>query len=175
MGVYVLRLGHRPTRDKRISTHVALTARALGCGGIYVSTKDQELEESVRDVADRFGGAFFIQTGVRWKTILKEFKGTKVHLTMYGIHVDDAVPRIRKEAQEDMLVIVGAEKVPPEVYQAADFNVAVGNQPHSEVAALAIFLDRLTAGEGLRSEFVGKIKVLPCERGKRVVNTEDAE
>ena len=50
-----------------------------------------------------------------------------------------------------------------------------GNQPHSEVAALAIFLDRLTAGKGLRSDFPGKIKVLPCERGKRVVNTEDAE
>ncbi len=175
MGVYVLRLGHRPTRDKRISTHVALTARALGCDGIYVSTKDPELEESVRDVVDRFGGGFFIQTGVRWRTILKEFKGTKVHLTMYGIHVDDAIPRIIKEAKEDILVIVGAEKVPPEVYQAADFNVAVGNQPHSEVAALAIFMDRLTEGKGLRSDFPGKIKVLPCERGKRVINTEDAE
>ena len=67
MGIYVLRLGHRPTRDKRISTHVALTARALGCEGIYVSTRDSELEESVRDVADRFGGAFFIHTGVRWR------------------------------------------------------------------------------------------------------------
>lgn len=175
MGIYVLRLGHRPTRDKRISTHVALTARALGCEGIYVSTKDPELEESVRDVADRFGGAFFIQTGVRWKTFLREFNGTKVHLTMYGVHVDDAMPRIVKEARDDMLIIVGAEKVPPEVYQAADFNVAVGNQPHSEVAALAIFLDRLTVGEGLRSDFAGKIKVLPCERGKRVVNAEDAE
>jgi tRNA (cytidine56-2'-O)-methyltransferase len=175
MGVYVLRLGHRPNRDKRISTHVALTARALGCDGIYVSTKDLELEESVRDVVDRFGGSFSIQTGVRWKTILREFQGTKVHLTMYGIHVDDAVPRIRKEAQEDILIVVGAEKVPPEVYQAADFNVAVGNQPHSEVAALAIFLDRLTGGKGLCSDFPGKIKVLPCERGKHVINTEDAE
>ncbi|MDD1743822.1 MAG: tRNA (cytidine(56)-2'-O)-methyltransferase [Methanomassiliicoccales archaeon] len=175
MGIYVLRLGHRPTRDKRISTHVALTARALGCDGIYVSTKDPDLEESVRDVANRFGGDFFIQTGVRWRTILKEFKGTKVHLTMYGIHVDDAIPRITKETKEDMLVIVGAEKVPPEVYQAADFNVAVGNQPHSEVAALAIFLDRLTDGKGLRRDFPGKIKVLPCERGKHVINTDDAE
>jgi tRNA (cytidine56-2'-O)-methyltransferase len=175
MGIYVLRLGHRPTRDKRISTHVALTARALGCDGIYVSTKDPDLEESVRDVANRFGGDFFIQTGVRWRTILKEFKGTKVHLTMYGIHVDEAIPRITKEAKGDMLVIVGAEKVPPEVYQAADFNVAVGNQPHSEVAALAIFLDRLTAGKGLCRDFPGKIKVLPCERGKHVINTDDAE
>jgi tRNA (cytidine56-2'-O)-methyltransferase len=51
----------------------------------------------------------------------------------------------------------------------------VGNQPHSEVAALAIFLDRLTERAGLRTEFGGNIKVLPCERGKRVVNLDDAQ
>jgi len=56
-----------------------------------------------------------------------------------------------------------------------DFNVAVGNQPHSEVAALAVFLDRLTEGEGLRAQFDGRLKVLPCERGKRVVDRERAE
>jgi tRNA (cytidine56-2'-O)-methyltransferase len=175
MDIYVLRLGHRPSRDKRITTHVALTARALGAKGIYVSTKDPELEASVRDVAERFGGDFEIRTGVRWRTFLKDFEGTKVHLTMYGVHVDDAIPRIQREMREKVLVVVGAEKVPPEVYQESDFNVAVGNQPHSEVAALAIFLDRLTEGSGLRSEFEGKMKVLPCERGKRVVNRDDAQ
>jgi tRNA (cytidine56-2'-O)-methyltransferase len=175
MEIYVLRLGHRPSRDKRISTHVALTARALGARGIYVSTKDKELEDSVSDVAHRFGGDFEIKTGIRWRNFLKEFDGTKVHLTMYGVHLDDAVPRIRREMKEKMLIVVGAEKVPPEVYQESDFNVAVGNQPHSEVAALAIFLDRLTAGRGLRTEFQGKMKVLPCERGKRVVNLDDPQ
>jgi len=175
MDIYVLRLGHRPSRDKRISTHVALTARALGAKGIYVSTKDPELEDSVRDVARRFGGDFQIKTGVRWKTFLKEFEGTKVHLTMYGVHVDDAVPLIKRAMKEQMLIVVGAEKVPPEVYQESDFNVAVGNQPHSEVAALAIFLDRLTEGSGLRTEFEGKMQVLPCERGKRVINRDDTQ
>jgi tRNA (cytidine56-2'-O)-methyltransferase len=71
-----------------------------------------------------------------------------------------------------MLIVVGAEKVPPEVYQEADFNVAVGNQPHSEVAALAIFLDRLSEGEGLHQDFEGKLTVLPCERGKRIVERD---
>ncbi|TFG70124.1 MAG: tRNA (cytidine(56)-2'-O)-methyltransferase, partial [Methanomassiliicoccus sp.] len=28
--IVVLRLGHRPERDQRVTTHVALTARALG-------------------------------------------------------------------------------------------------------------------------------------------------
>jgi tRNA (cytidine56-2'-O)-methyltransferase len=175
MDIYVLRLGHRPSRDKRISTHVALTARALGAKGIFVSTKDEELERTVRDVAKRFGGGFEIKTGIRWRTFLREFEGTKVHLTMYGVHVDDAIPIIRREMREKVLIVVGAEKVPPEVYQVSDFNVAVGNQPHSEVAALAIFLDRLTERAGLRTEFGGHLKVLPCERGKRVVNLDDAQ
>jgi tRNA (cytidine56-2'-O)-methyltransferase len=172
--IWVLRLGHRPARDKRITTHVALASRALGARGILVSTKDEELEESVCDVAERFGGDFQIKTGVKWRSVLHDFDGLKVHLTMYGVHIDEALPRIMDDPHPKMLVVVGAEKVPSEVYQAADFNVAVGNQPHSEVAALSIFLDRLTGGEGLRRDFEGfKIKVVPCERGKKVVNAAE--
>jgi tRNA (cytidine56-2'-O)-methyltransferase len=174
MEIFVLRLGHRPTRDKRISTHVALTARAFGARGIVVSTKDEELEKSVADVAKRFGGDFEIRTGVKWKPFLGGFDGTKVHLTMYGIQVEDALPLVKAEARGRVLIVVGAEKVPADVYQMVDFNVAVGNQPHSEVAALAVFLDRLTEGRGLRTEFEGRLKVLPCERGKRVVDRERA-
>jgi tRNA (cytidine56-2'-O)-methyltransferase len=173
--ISVLRLGHRPSRDKRITTHVALTARALGAKGIYVSTKDEEMEESITDVVKRFGGDFEIRTGVKWRTFLKDFDGIKVHLTMYGVGVDQAIPRIRSSAQERMLIVVGAEKVPAEVYQWADFNVSVGNQPHSEVAALAVFMDRFTGGEWTRKDFQGRLTVLPCERGKRVVNLDDPQ
>jgi tRNA (cytidine56-2'-O)-methyltransferase len=169
--IWILRLGHRPERDKRISTHVALTARAFGAKGILVSTKDESLEESVHDVADRFGGDFSITTGISWRPYLRDFKekGRIAHLTMYGMPVDEVSKNIPLD--KDLLIVVGAEKVPPEVYQAADFNIAVGNQPHSEVAALAILLDRLTQGSWVSKEFKGgTIKVLPCERGKHVVN-----
>lgn len=165
--ITVLRLGHRPERDKRITTHVALTARALGARRIVVSTKDTVLEDSVKDVVRRFGGDFEIITGVNWKRFLQEFKGTVVHLTMYGVPVDEAVPKV---PEGEVLVVVGAEKVPPEVYQRADLNVAVGNQPHSEVAALAILLDRVFQGRTLRRDYPdARIRVLPCERGKKVV------
>jgi tRNA (cytidine56-2'-O)-methyltransferase len=167
--IFVLRLGHRPERDKRVTTHVALTARAFGAQGIYVSTRDEELERSVRSVVKRFGGDFSIITGVKWKELLRNFEGTKVHLTMYGTHIDDALPHVRNAMTEKMLIVVGAEKVPPEVYQAATFNIGMGNQPHSEVAALAVFLDRLKQGEGLRTDFQGHMKVVPCARGKKVV------
>lgn len=171
--IFVLRLGHRPERDKRVTTHVALTARAFGAQGIYVSTRDEELERSVRSVVKRFGGDFSITTGVRWKDLLRNFEGTKVHLTMYGMHIDDALPRVLNAMTEKMLIVVGAEKVPPEVYQAATFNIGLGNQPHSEVAALAVFLDRLKQGEGLRTDFQGHMKVIPCARGKKVVTDSE--
>jgi tRNA (cytidine56-2'-O)-methyltransferase len=45
----------------------------------------------------------------------------------------------------------------------------VGNQPHSEIAALAIFLDRLFRGRQLGTEFAGgSLKIVPSERGKVV-------
>jgi len=51
----------------------------------------------------------------------------------------------------------------------SDFNVAVGNQPHSECSALAIFLDRYFEGEELAQSFPkAKISIMPKERGKEV-------
>lgn len=166
--ITVLRLGHRPARDKRVTTHVALTARAFGADAILVSTRDRSLEQTVRGVVERFGGSFAIETGVPWKRLLREWKGSKVHLTMYGLPVDDATPRI---SREDLLVVVGAEKVPRDVYDLVDFNVAVGNQPHSEVAALAIFLDRINRGASLHHELAGRLRIRPSPRGKSVVDS----
>ncbi|EDY34696.1 conserved hypothetical protein [Aciduliprofundum boonei T469] len=169
--ITVLRIGHRPQRDKRITTHVALVARAFGADRIIITTKDEKIERSVRDIVERFGSNFEILSGIPLKRALKDFKGTIVHLTMYGLPVDDVIPKISKD--EDLMIIVGAEKVPREIYEIADFNVAVGNQPHSEVAALAIFLDRFFEGRELRREFENaKMKVIPQDRGKRVINLE---
>jgi len=168
--IWIMRIGHRPERDKRVTTHVALSSRALGAKGIYVDTPDPVLEENIRSVVDRFGGDYTIKTGVSWKEAMKDFKGKVVHLTMYGQQVVDAIPKIPKD--EDIMIVVGASKVPFEVYERADFNVSVGNQPHSEIAALAIFLDRYTEGKALYEDRNGKVTVIPNERGKTVVNSE---
>ena len=171
MDVYVLRLGHRPERDKRLSTHVALTARAFGARGIYFDVFDKKVFESVRDVVERWGGDFFIQKVDSWRQLIKEFDGLVIHLTMYGLPLPERMDEIKKTSKA--LIIVGAEKVPPEVYELADFNIAIGNQPHSEVAALAVFLDRVLDGEVFRKEFEGaKIRVIPSERGKLVRETD---
>lgn len=166
-GIWIMRIGHRPERDKRVTTHVALSSRALGAKGIFVDTEDPVLEENIHSVVERFGGDYTIKTGVSWKQEIKDFPGKVVHLTMYGQRVDEALPKIPRD--EDILIVVGAEKVPAEVYQRADFNVSVGNQPHSEIAALAIFLDRFTEGKALYEDRGGHLEVVPNERGKTVV------
>jgi len=165
-----MRIGHRPHRDKRVTTHVALSSRALGAKGIYVDTADRVLEDNIKSVSERFGGDFEIRTGVKWKDAVKKFDGIIVHLTMYGQKLDEALPKI--DPKKNIMIIVGAEKVPPEIYERADYNVSVGNQPHSEIAALAIFMDRLTKGKELYSDRKGKFTVIPNERGKTVAESE---
>jgi len=162
----VLRLGHRPERDKRVTTHVCLTARAFGADAVLVDTPDPTLERTVAGVAERFGGTFSARTGVDWRRYLRSFQGTRVHLTMYGGRLDAALKRIPRRG--DLLIVVGAEKVPRLVYDLADLNVAVGNQPHSEVAALAVFLERYTKGAWEKRRWRGRMSILPSRRGKRV-------
>ncbi|HVP99907.1 MAG TPA: tRNA (cytidine(56)-2'-O)-methyltransferase [Candidatus Thermoplasmatota archaeon] len=164
--IAVLRIGHRIGRDKRITTHVALVARAFGADRILVSTKDDVLERTIQSITRRFGGTFQIETGVNPKKIIQQWHGTVVHLTMYGEELDKAVAQI--DHNDDLLIIVGAEKVPPYYYEAADFNVSVGNQPHSEVAALALFLDRFTRGAWVKKQFYGNIEIIPSNKGKNV-------
>ncbi|UCD92248.1 MAG: tRNA (cytidine(56)-2'-O)-methyltransferase [Methanobacteriota archaeon] len=168
--ITVLRLGHRPQRDKRITTHIALVARAFGASSIQISEKDAELEHTIRDVVDRFGGGFSIETGVNWKKIIRQWEGPVVHLTMYGEPLEDVAGDI---AKGDILVVVGAEKVPGEVFKHADHNVSVGNQPHSEVAALALFLDRLTEAGWTRHQFEGRRIIVPTKKGKTVIDIEE--
>jgi tRNA (cytidine56-2'-O)-methyltransferase len=162
--ITVLRIGHRLGRDKRITTHVALVARAFGANKILVDTVDKKIMETISSTCTRFGGNFEIETGVDTKKILKQWNGVIVHLTMYGEQVENSIKKIDKK--KDLLIVVGAEKVPPFVYEMADFNIAVGNQPHSEVAALAIFLDRYNKGSWQRKKFEGKIEILPSHKGK---------
>jgi tRNA (cytidine56-2'-O)-methyltransferase len=171
--IAVLRLGHRPNRDKRITTHVGLVARAFGADTLYITTKDQHLEKSLRDVSHRFGGTFEIFSGIKPKPLITTWDGIIIHLTMYGEQLTSTFPKI--PTHKNLLIIIGAEKVPPYYYQIADYNISIGNQPHSEVAALAIFLDRYNRGSWLTKEFKGGIKIIPTALGKHVENPKNEE
>ncbi|HLG37481.1 MAG TPA: tRNA (cytidine(56)-2'-O)-methyltransferase [Nitrososphaera sp.] len=170
MRVHVLRIGHRLVRDDRVTTHAALVARAFGAEKIYMTGIDQSVAETVSSIGKRWGGSFEVETIDDWKSVAKQWKkdgGTIAHLTMYGVNIDKAMKTLR--TRKNILVIIGSEKVPREAYDLADHNVAVGNQPHSEIAALAIFLDRIFRGKQLGSEFSGgRLKIVPSEKGKVV-------
>ena len=170
--VYVLRLGHRPERDKRITTHVALVARAFGANGfILEGACDDSVARSLEKVVDAWGGPFYFECGVPGKRFVREWKrmgGEVIHLTMYGVSLDDVIPII-SSSLKPKLIIVGAEKVERFYYEESDYNVSVGQQPHSEVAALAVFLDRLFRGEWVNIEYEGqKLRLVESVRGKRV-------
>ncbi|QSG09478.1 tRNA (cytidine(56)-2'-O)-methyltransferase [Halapricum desulfuricans] len=173
--VVVLRLGHRPGRDERMTTHVGLTARALGADRLVLEEAAAGRKETVTDITDRFGGPFEVEVTDRPLSRVRSWEGSIAHLTMYGQPIQDVEAEVRAAHREEpLLVVVGAEKVPFEIYERADFNVGVTNQPHSEIAALAVFLDRLFEGRELERDWQDAEKrVVPQETGKRVIDTDD--
>jgi tRNA (cytidine56-2'-O)-methyltransferase len=168
--IWVLRLGHRIERDKRLSTHCGLAARAFGAEKlIYTGQKDSGLEDSINRVTEQWGGPFSVEYAESAGKVLKAWKGKTVHLTVYGLPLQDKIQEIRKE--KNLLIIVGGEKVPPEIYQRADWNIGVTQQPHSEAAALAVFLHEYFQGKELSRKFSkANLTVVPQERGKKVIS-----
>ena len=171
--ICVLRLGHRIGRDQRVTTHVFLAARALGASeGVLCGDEDAPVAEGVARVSGLWGGKFPVRQEKDWKRFLQERKkaGWKVaHLTMYGTDFQAGARKLAS-SKKNVVVMVGAGKVPTEAYELADFNLAVGNQPHSEVAALALFLDRFFSGKELGKNFKGKLRIVPNARGKTIAD-----
>ena len=165
--ITLFRLDHRQVRDQRITSHVALTARALGATTfLYTGEKDDNMEQSVSDVASRWGGNYSISHVQSIRSTISNFDGIVVHLTMYGEAHTDTIPILKKYPDEDILLIVGGPKVPRYVYAMADFNTAIGWQPHSEVAATGIFLHALLGDSRLYHTYDDAKITLDGEGGK---------
>ncbi|MEM3660655.1 MAG: tRNA (cytidine(56)-2'-O)-methyltransferase [Thermoproteota archaeon] len=167
----VLRLGHRIFRDKRVTMHAFLVARAFGATSFIIhGDRDSKLEEKARRVVRDWGGRISIDYSEDWLKTVEDWKSRGsliVHLTMYGMPVENVIESIRVVSR--LLVVIGGRKVPREAYDVSDYNVAVTNQPHSEIAALAIFLDRLFKGQELYMQHEkARVFVVPSPRGKVV-------
>lgn len=169
--VAVIRIGHRVVRDARVTTHCALVARAFGAKAITIcGEEDEELIKGLRKTTEQWGGPFYITYGSSWRSACSAAKrrgGMLVHATMYGIPIQKIKKKLQRKKK--LAIVVGSQKVPSEVFALADFNVAVTNQPHSEVAALAILLHEIFGGKELEKRFKNcKIRITPTERGKKV-------
>jgi tRNA (cytidine56-2'-O)-methyltransferase len=168
----VLRMGHRFFRDSRVTTHVCLTARALGADGVIIADRaDKTVEATIREVVKRFGGDFSIESGKPWRKTIRDWSdhgGKVVHLTAYGLRLPEVIQEIN-EADGDILVVVGSEKMPGEVFKLADWNVSVTNQPMSEVAALAVFLDWHLQHRAFGKAFPnGQVEIVPSVDQKQI-------
>ena len=172
MRIEVLRIGQRLVRDDRVTKHVALVSRAFGVSKILMQEVNPEIKNTISKINRVWGGNFEVELIENWKKVLKSKKKDSfkiVHLTMYGENIDSVQDRIGQE--EQILIIIGAEKVPREVYDLADYNVAVGNQPHSEISALAVLLDRVLQGKQFLKKHENAMReIVPVKRGKNVID-----
>ena len=174
MKIKLLRLGHRIHRDHRTTTHCALVARAFGSSEMYYcGNEDDSLQSSIEKVNESWGGDFSVTYVKSWKSFINKCKKENnfiILCTMYGKNIPDLESELRSILDiQDIVIIIGSEKIPPELINLADINVAISNQPHSEVAALAILLDRLFQGKQLNLKFPdSKLNIIPQERGKSI-------
>ena len=169
--IQVLRLGQRYVRDDRTLTHLCLVSRALGAESIHLEDAEKDVTATLEEVNRTWGGEFRAILGEPWRNVVRAAKKegrSVVHLTMYGMPIQDVAPQLQSLGK--ILLVVGGPKVPGEMYRDADYNVAVTSQPHSEVAALAIALHEIQKGEELKRAFQkSRLRILPTARGKRVV------
>jgi tRNA (cytidine56-2'-O)-methyltransferase len=152
-----------------MSTHLGLTARVYGASEfILCGDNDQAILDSLNDVKERFGGEMEVRHESSPLGFLRNFiaeGGIAVHLTMYGLSYQEVIPELVSD--KPIVIVVGGAKVGREYFEMCQYNVAVGNQPHSEVAALAAFLERLNDGVSPPEDFTsGKLTIHPSERGK---------
>ncbi|MCX8189750.1 MAG: tRNA (cytidine(56)-2'-O)-methyltransferase [Candidatus Diapherotrites archaeon] len=155
--VVVLRYGHRPIRDERVTTHCCLVARAFGADEItIIGNTDENLKKRIEKVVKNWGGRFKVDFKKSWLEEVRRLKEegfSIVHLTMYGKPLEKIIEDIRKHKK--IAIIVGSKKVEPNVYIESDYNICVTKQPHSEIAALAVFLDWYFDGSELSKAFAG--------------------
>jgi len=173
--IIIIRYGHRDVRDYRVTGHCALVSRAFGAKKIIIcGTKEESVVNTIQGVNKTWGGNFKVEFTDSWKeTVIKLKKENYciIHLTMYGLPVQEAGEMLTEKKK--IAIIIGSQKVEREVYEKADYNVAVTTQPHSEIAALAVFMDRIQKGRELEKDFKGgKCQIIPQERGKKVINTK---
>jgi tRNA (cytidine56-2'-O)-methyltransferase len=160
-----------------MSTHIALIGRALGADGMILTNYTSEkVQKTIGEVNTRWGGDFFVKMGIDWRDVLKKIDHRNdllVHLTMYGLRLDQEIVNSIQTSSKTIYVFLGSQKVPAEIYDEADYNIAISNQPQSECGALAIFLDRLFEGKTLYQEFEdAKLRIIPESHGKEVRELE---
>ena len=156
--------------------HIFLAARAFGAKqAVYSGQKDPNMEAQFEEIVAKWGGNFTVEyisdetkQLKRWKQAGREL----VHLTMYGLPVQEVIEKIQHSPREKVIIIGGA-KVQRSIYRIADWNIAITSQPHSEISALSVFLHILFQGTELEKTYDNaRFRIIPQAQGKKVIQTE---
>jgi tRNA (cytidine56-2'-O)-methyltransferase len=171
--IKILKLDHRPKRDKRITTHCALVSRAFGAKYYYYTgIKDNNLEKSINKINEEWGNTLTIEYTNKPLEIINKHKKNNyfiIHLTMYGEKIIDKIKYIKKK--NNILIIIGGPKVKSIYYQLADYNISITNQPQSEVGALTLILYFLNPNYLIYDKFDNaKKKIIPSKNKKNIIN-----
>ena len=111
--IKVLRVGQRYVRDDRTLTHLCLVSRALGAESIYLEDAEKDVTSTLEEVNMTWGGKFEATLGAPWRKVIREAKKegrSVVHLTMYGLPIQDVIQELRK--LESILLVVGGRRSP---------------------------------------------------------------
>ena len=74
MIIEVLRIGQRVVRDDRVTTHVALVARAFGARKILMTEVNPDIKCTIEKVTNIWGGNFSLEFIENWKSEIKTKK-----------------------------------------------------------------------------------------------------
>ena len=55
MNIEILRIGQRVLRDDRVTTHVALVARAFGASKIYMNEINPDIRDTINQINTTWG------------------------------------------------------------------------------------------------------------------------
>ena len=156
--------------------HIFLAARAFGADQVvYSGQKDPNMEAQFKEIVDKWGGNFTVEyfsDEVKQLKIWKKAGRELIHLTMYGLPVQEVIEEIQRSSREKVIIIGGA-KVQRSIYRIADWNVAITSQPHSEISALSVFLHILFQGTELKKTYDNaRFRIIPQAQWKKVIQPE---
>lgn len=156
--------------------HIFLAARAFGAEqAVYSGRQDPIMETHFKEVVTQWGGNFtveYISDEIKQLKTWKQAGKKLIHLTMYGLPVQEVIQEIQ-HSPCDKVIIIGGAKVQRSIYHLADWNVAITSQPHSEISALSVFLHILFQGTELEKTYNNaRFQIIPQAQGKKVIQTE---
>lgn len=156
--------------------HIFLAARAFGAErAVYSGQQDPNIEAQFKEIVAKWGGNFtveYISDEIKQLKTWKQAGRELVHLTMYGLPVQEVIDEIQQSPREKVIIIGGA-KVQRSIYRIADWNVAITSQPHSEISALSVFLHILFQGTELEKTYDNtRLQIIPQAHGKKVIQPQ---